>query len=42
MLVSRGAEDIVSLARARQARDVEVVPVTLKDIFLDVAAQSGE
>jgi len=42
LLVSRGAEDIVSLARARQARDVEVVPVTLKDIFLDVAAQSGE
>ena len=42
MLVSHGAEDIVSLARARQARDVEVVPVTLKDIFLDVAAQSGE
>ena len=42
MLVSRRAEDIVSLARARQARDVEVVPVTLKDIFLDVAAQSVE
>jgi ABC-2 type transport system ATP-binding protein len=42
LLVSRGAEDIVSLAKTRQARDVEVVPVTLKDIFLDVAAQSGE
>jgi ABC-2 type transport system ATP-binding protein len=42
LLVSRGAEEIVSLARTRQARDVEVVPVTLKDIFLDVAAQSGE
>jgi ABC-type multidrug transport system ATPase subunit len=42
LLVSRGAEDIVSLARTRQARDVEVVPVTLKDIFLDVAAHSGE
>jgi ABC-2 type transport system ATP-binding protein len=42
LLVRHGAEDIVSLARARQARDVEVVPVTLKDIFLDVAAQSGE
>jgi ABC-2 type transport system ATP-binding protein len=42
VLVSRGADDIVSLARAQHARDVEIVPVTLKDIFLDVAAQSGE
>ena len=42
LLVSRGADDIVSLARGQQARDVEVVPVTLKDIVLDVAAQSGE
>lgn len=42
LLVSRGVDDIVSAARANQARDIEVVPVTLKDIFLDVAAQSGE
>jgi ABC-2 type transport system ATP-binding protein len=42
LLVSRGADDIVSLARAQQARDVEMLPVTLKDIFLDLAAPSGE
>jgi ABC-2 type transport system ATP-binding protein len=42
MLVSRGVDDVVSLARAQQARDVEVVPVTLKDIFLDVASRPGE
>jgi len=42
MLSDITTEDIVSLARTRHARDVEVVPVTLKDIFLDVAAQSGD
>jgi ABC-type multidrug transport system ATPase subunit len=41
LLVSGGVDEIVASARAQHARDVEVMPVTLKDIFLDVAAQSG-
>jgi ABC-2 type transport system ATP-binding protein len=41
LLVSRGVDEIVELVRAQHAREVEVTPVTLKDIFMDVAAQSG-
>jgi ABC-2 type transport system ATP-binding protein len=41
LLVSGGVDEIVASARAQHAREVEVMPVTLKDIFLDVAAQSG-
>jgi ABC-type multidrug transport system ATPase subunit len=41
LLVSGGVDEIVASARAQHAREVEVLPVTLKDIFLDVAAQSG-
>ena len=37
LLVSDHVDDVVAQARALHARDVEVSPATLKDIFLDVA-----
>jgi hypothetical protein len=40
MLVNRDVEALVSHARQQQARDIEVTPVTLKDIFLDAAVAS--
>jgi ABC-2 type transport system ATP-binding protein len=41
MLVTRDVDDLVRRARDHRAREVEVTPVTLKDIFLD-AAIAGE
>ena len=41
MLVDGHADDVVAQARPKQAVDVEVTPVTLKDIFLDVAKPAG-
>jgi ABC-2 type transport system ATP-binding protein len=38
LLVSGHVDDVVALARAERAREVEVTPVTLKDIFLDAAS----
>lgn len=38
LLVSGQVEEVVAWARDAHAREVEVVPVTLKDIFLDAAA----
>jgi ABC-2 type transport system ATP-binding protein len=37
LLVSGHVEEVVALARDAHARDVEVMPVTLKDILLDAA-----
>jgi ABC-2 type transport system ATP-binding protein len=37
LLVSGHVEEVVAQAREEQAREVEVTPVTLKDIFLDAA-----
>ena len=37
LLVSDHVDDVVANARAHNARDVAVSPVTLKDVFLDVA-----
>jgi ABC-2 type transport system ATP-binding protein len=37
LLVSGHVEEVVARAREEHARDVEVTPVTLKDIFLDAA-----
>jgi ABC-2 type transport system ATP-binding protein len=37
LLVSGHVEEIVARARQEHAREVEVVPVTLKDIFMDAA-----
>jgi ABC-2 type transport system ATP-binding protein len=37
MLVSSHVDDVVAQARDQQAREIEVTPVTLKDIFLDAA-----
>ena len=39
LLVNRNAEAIAAAARAHSAREVEVAPVTLTDIFLDAAAK---
>jgi ABC-2 type transport system ATP-binding protein len=41
LLVHGHVDDLVSHARQQQAREIEVTPVTLKDIFLD-AAIAGE
>jgi len=41
MLVNGRVDEVVSHARQQQAREVEVVPVTLKDIFLDVAGETS-
>ena len=38
LLVSGQVEEVVAWARDAHAREVEVVPVTLKDIFMDAAA----
>ena len=38
LLVSGHVDEVVARARDEHARDVEVTPVTLKDIFLDAAA----
>lgn len=35
VLVSRSADEVVARAREQQAREIEVTPVTLTDIFLD-------
>ena len=40
LLVNRNAEAIAAEARAQWAREVEIAPVTLTDIFLDVAGHS--
>jgi ABC-2 type transport system ATP-binding protein len=37
VLVSRDADAIVALARDQRAREIEVTPVSLTDIFLDAA-----
>jgi ABC-2 type transport system ATP-binding protein len=37
MLVSRHVDDVVAQARQQQAREIEVTPVTLQDIFMDAA-----
>ena len=37
LLVSGHVEEVVARAREEHAREVEVTPVTLKDIFLDAA-----
>jgi ABC-2 type transport system ATP-binding protein len=37
MLVSRHVDEVVAQAREEHAREIEVTPVTLKDIFLDAA-----
>jgi hypothetical protein len=37
LLVSGHVEEVVARARDEHARQVEVTPVTLKDIFLDAA-----
>ena len=37
LLVSDHVDDVVASVRAHNARDVAVSPVTLKDVFLDVA-----
>jgi ABC-2 type transport system ATP-binding protein len=39
MLVSCHVDDVVAQAREEQAREIEVTPVTLKDIFIDAAAE---
>ena len=41
LLVNGHVDELVRQARQQQAREIEVVPVTLKDIFLD-AATAGE
>jgi ABC-2 type transport system ATP-binding protein len=38
ILANRHVDEVVAQARAHNAREIEVVPVTLKDIFLDAAA----
>jgi ABC-2 type transport system ATP-binding protein len=40
LLVSRRVDEVVAQARAQDAREIEVMPVTLKDIFLDAAASA--
>jgi ABC-2 type transport system ATP-binding protein len=42
MLVNGHVDEVVNHARQLQAREVEVVPVTLKDIFLDVAGETSQ
>jgi ABC-2 type transport system ATP-binding protein len=37
ILVSERVDDIVQLAKEQHAREIEITPVTLKDIFLDAA-----
>ena len=39
MLVSGHVDDVVAQARDEQAQEIEVTPVTLKDIFIDAAAE---
>ena len=39
LLVSEHVDEVVARARDAHAREVEVLPVTLKDIFLDAALQ---
>ena len=41
LLVSRHVDQIVAEARDRHAREIDVTPATLKDIFLDAAVGSG-
>ena len=41
LLVSRRVDEVVAEARDHHAREIEVTPVTLTDIFLDAAA-SGD
>jgi ABC-2 type transport system ATP-binding protein len=40
LLVSRRVDEVVAEARDHQAREIEVTPVTLTDIFLDAAASA--
>ena len=42
MLVSRQVDEVVAQAREEHAREIEVTPVTLKDIFLDATANRLE
>ncbi len=41
LLVSGHVEEVVARARDEHAREVEVIPVTLKDIFLDAATAAS-
>jgi ABC-2 type transport system ATP-binding protein len=41
MLVNGRVDEVVSYARQQQAREVEVVPVTLKEVFLDLAGETS-
>jgi ABC-2 type transport system ATP-binding protein len=41
LLVNRDLDDVLAQAQDQHAREIEVAPVTLKDIFLDAAAASN-
>jgi hypothetical protein len=41
VLVSRRADEVVAQAREQHAREIEVRPVTLTDIFLDATGATG-
>jgi ABC-2 type transport system ATP-binding protein len=41
VLVSRRADEVVTQAREQHAREIEVTPVTLTDIFLDATGATG-
>jgi ABC-2 type transport system ATP-binding protein len=41
VLVSRCADEVVARAREQHAREIEVTPVTLTDIFLDATGAAG-
>jgi ABC-2 type transport system ATP-binding protein len=41
VLVSRRADEVVAQAREQHAREIEVTPVTLTDIFLDATGATG-
>ena len=40
LLVSGGVDEVVAAAKAARAREVEIVPVTLKDVFLNADRRS--
>jgi ABC-2 type transport system ATP-binding protein len=41
LVVTRNVDQVVSQARERQAREIEVLPLSLKEVFLDESAHRG-
>jgi hypothetical protein len=41
LLVNRRADEVAAQAREQHAREIEITPVTLTDIFLDATGTTG-